>query len=422
MSDCSFSFPRWILALAAAALAAHAALSAVAADESDGNGAPQTLASSGAPSVAPSGAASPAPLSAAQLDQLTAPVALYPDPLLGPILAAATYPLEIVEAARWLDEPANAALHGDQLAAALQNERWDMSVKALIAVPDVLRMMNDNLQWTEQLGDAFLAQQDEVMDSIQRLRRAAMSAGTLKSTPQQTVGEEGEDVTIVPASPTIVYVPYYNPVVVYAPWPWPDYPPYFFVSPADVVFADAIGFGIGIGIVGPLWGGYGWNWPTHTLMVPQPGHRRPGWTRWTHDPVHRAGVPYRDAAVAQRFLGPGANFRPSFRGYESEGMHAPSSAPGTQRGPGGSPTTHAWPAPSGAWPAPLGAGSVPSGAGSTPRTPARVSPSPPLFESFGRGPQVRGDAARGSFSRSAPLHVGPSAGPGGARGGGGRCR
>jgi Protein of unknown function (DUF3300) len=123
----------------------------------------------------------------AQLDQLLAPVALHPDQLLGQILMASTYPLEVVEAARWVEDPNNARLKGDQLAAALQDKDWDPSVKSLAPFPQILRMMDDRLDWMQKLGDAFLAQQDEVMDSVQRLRRQAEEAGTLQSSPQQTV-------------------------------------------------------------------------------------------------------------------------------------------------------------------------------------------------------------------------------------------
>jgi hypothetical protein len=124
---------------------------------------------------------------AAELDQLLAPVALYPDQLLGQILMASTYPLEVVEAARWVEDPNNARLKGDQLAAALQGKDWDPSVKSLAPFPQILRMMDDRLDWMQKLGDAFLAQQNEVMDSVQRLRRQAEEAGTLQSSPQQTV-------------------------------------------------------------------------------------------------------------------------------------------------------------------------------------------------------------------------------------------
>ncbi len=143
---------------------------------------PLTAAPQPAPAV-PSGPA----LTAEQLDQLVAPIALYPDPLVAQIMMAATYPLEVVEADRWLQIPVNTALKGDALTAALQQQTWDPSVKSLIPFPHLLHMMDSNLGWTEQLGDAFLAQQADVMDAVQRLRQRAKAEGSLASTPQQTV-------------------------------------------------------------------------------------------------------------------------------------------------------------------------------------------------------------------------------------------
>src|ERR1700728_2036185 len=170
-----------------------------------------------------------------QLDQLTAPIALYADPLVGMILMAATYPLEIVEAQRWLEDPANATIKVNDLAAALRQESWDPSIKSLVAFPRILEAMNDDMEWTEHIGDAFLAQQDAVMDSIQRLRRRAATEGVLKSTPQQTVSAEDRDIAIEPADPMTVYVPYYDPAVVYGDWPWAENPPVYFEAPADVI-------------------------------------------------------------------------------------------------------------------------------------------------------------------------------------------
>jgi hypothetical protein len=381
-------------------------------------------------------------LSPAELDQLTAPIALYSDPLLGSVLAAATYPLEVVEAARWRDDPANAALAGDQLAAALQSQSWDPSVKSLVAFPDVLRTMNGDLQWTERLGDAFLAQQADVMNSVQRLRQRAAAAGSLRSTPQQTVATEDDNVSIEPTSPDVVYTPYYDPSVVYGPWPWPDYPPFYFAIPSGIYFdGGLIGFGIGIGFVSPLWGWYGWDWPHHGFNVrpprhgPGPGPGRP----WSHDPGHRRGVPYRDPGLAARYGGAGS--RQGFRGF------APSEA---GRGVPARPaeSSPARPAPAERFapperPAPTERVSPPE---RLPRTqpglpvervspparsapveraspPERVAPptraAPPAFESFGRGSQVRQEAGRGSASRSAPA---PRASPPSPRGGGGRPR
>jgi len=321
-------------------------------------------------------------LSAAQLDQLTAPIALYPDPLLGSVLVASTYPLEVVEAGRWLDDRAHAALAGDQLVAALEQQSWDTSVKSLVSFPQVLRMMNANLEWTERLGDAFLAQQAEVMDSVQRLRQQAAAGGALQSTPQQTVATEQNDISIEPASPDVVYVPCYVPGVVYGPWPWPGYPPYSFAID-DGCGAALIGFGIGIWVLEPYWGWYGWDWRGHGLWIrPRPGHpvREPGAAPrlWQHDPAHRGGVPYRDPAVAARFLGPDAASRRPFRGFPAE---APAPSEGAAPAPQRAPERTAAP--------PV----------SRPAAEA-VHPAPPAFESFGRGEEVRGEAARGSYSRS----------------------
>jgi len=348
-------------------------------------------------------------LNAGQLDQLTAPIALYPDPLLGQILAAATYPLEIVEAARWLEDPAHTALKGSELAAALEPLPWDQSVKSLVPFPDVLRNLNVNLEWTEQLGDAFLAQQADVMDSVQRLRQRATAAARLGSTPQQIVTNQDNEITIEPANPEVVYVPYYVPAEVFAPWPWPEYVPYYFVVPPGIVYgAGLIWFGIGFPIVEPYWGWWGWNWPGHRFVMyphryprdrpvvrPPPGGEPA--QPWQHDPSHRRGVPYRDVATATRYLGPqGTSARP-YRGYPLsppvEPQHPETAAP--VRGPLPPSVPSAPPL----QPTPY-AQAVPRTA-PAPRPPVS-RPAAPAFESFGRGSQVRGEAARGSSSFSAP--------------------
>ena len=164
-----------------------------------------------------------------ELDQLLAPIALYPDPLLGQILVAATYPLETVQAARFVR--ANPALTGDALAQAMQTQSWDPSVKALTQFPSVLLMMDDKLDWTQKLGDAFLAQQAAVMDTVQALRAKAQAAGTLKSTEQQNVVVQDGAIEIDPYAPNTVYVPYYNPTVVYGAWWWPGWEPFVWVPP-----------------------------------------------------------------------------------------------------------------------------------------------------------------------------------------------
>jgi len=160
-----------------------------------------------------------------ELDQLLAPIALYPDSLVAQILMASTYPLEVVEAARWAK--ANQDLKGDSLTSALEKEDWDPSVKSLVNFPQVLGMMNEKLDWTQKLGDAFLAQQKDVMDTVQKLRQKAQAQGNLKSSEEQKVVVEKETKTIIieSANPQVVYVPTYNPTVVYGVWPYPAYPP-----------------------------------------------------------------------------------------------------------------------------------------------------------------------------------------------------
>ena len=167
--------------------------------------------------------------SEAELDQMLAPIALYPDSLLAQILIAATYPDQVMEADRWLK--ANPNLKGDALNDDLDKMDWDLSVKALAPFPQVLDMMAKETAWTQRLGEAFLAQQASVMDSIQRLRQKAQAAGTLKTTEQQKVVVKGEAIEIEPVNPQVVYVPRYDPVVVYGSWGYPAYPP-LFIPPA----------------------------------------------------------------------------------------------------------------------------------------------------------------------------------------------
>ena len=272
------------------------------------------------------------PLSPARLGQMLAPIALYPDDLLADILMAATYPLDVVEAARWLQDPQNAALKGDQLFAALQQKSWDPSVKSLAPFPRILRMLDANLEWTEQLGEAYLADPAALMDAVQRLRRRAQSAGRLVTTPQEIVRTEQEPtrieetITIEAPSPEVVYVPICDPSFAYGPWPYPDYPPFF------PVFAGATISGCGWisgPIIAPFWGLSVLNFRTRHIEIDR--KRLALFDRdrdrerdrdhalgeeWRHDPGHRGNVPYRDAAVSALFRSgtPAANFNPAFRG------------------------------------------------------------------------------------------------------------
>jgi hypothetical protein len=189
-----------------------------------------------------------------QLDQVLAPIALYPDSLIAQILIASTYPLEIVQADRWAKQNKN--LKSDDLTKALEAQTWDPSVKSLVNFPQVLSMMNEKLDWTQKLGDAFLAQQKDVMDTIQKLRAKAQAAGNLKTTKEQVVIVEEKIIKIEPASPTVIYVPAYNPTVVYGAWPYPAYPPYYYYPPGYVA-TSAFWFAAGVGM-GAAWG-YAWG-------------------------------------------------------------------------------------------------------------------------------------------------------------------
>jgi hypothetical protein len=273
-----------------------------------------------------------------QLDQMMAPVALYPDSLLAQILMASTYPLEVVMADRWVKQ--NRDLKGDQLNDAIDNQTWDASVKALAFFPDVLSMMSQKLDWTQMVGDAFLAQEGDVMDTVQRLRQKAYTEGNLRSSEKQRVAVEDDSIRIEPSNPEVVYVPAYDPSWVYGPWWWPGYPPYIVYPywPGVVIAPGFIAFGAGC-FVGAFWGNvWGhWDWRQHRVFVNQNRtiniNRRNidvsnmRTTPWMHDPVHRQGVPYRNPSTRERFrqVIPGAveNRRP-FRGFD----RSPGGAPG----------------------------------------------------------------------------------------------
>jgi uncharacterized membrane protein YgcG len=202
-----------------------------------------------------------------QLQQLVAPIALYPDSLVAQILAASTFPDQVVEADRWVQ--AHPDLKGDDLAKAVDQQPWDPSVKALVAFPTVLGNMDKNLSWTSSLGDAYYNQQQDVMDSVQVMRQKAEAAGNLKTTPQQTVTTEGSDVVIQPATPDVVYVPAYDPWAVYGypidPWPfWYPYPGIWYGGP---YLSFGVGFGIGFfGGFGWGWGHWGFDWHNHYVV------------------------------------------------------------------------------------------------------------------------------------------------------------
>ena len=254
-----------------------------------------------------------------QLEALVAPIALYPDALLANMLAASTYPLEVVEADRFIKENKN--LKGEALKAEVDKKGWDDSVKALTATSSVLDTMSDKLDWTKELGDAMLAQQADLMDAIQRLRDKARANNKLSSNKQQTVSvkqQEGKQVIVIQQTdPNAMYVPYYEPSVVYGAWPYAAYPPYYFGYPPYIgagIVAAGIAFGTAwaIGRWGNYWGG-GCNWGNRNVYV---NHRTTN--VWQHNSLHRQGVRYNNANVAQRFgnnnMRAGVSNRTDFRG------------------------------------------------------------------------------------------------------------
>jgi hypothetical protein len=270
-----------------------------------------------------------------ELEALVAPIALYPDPVLSQVLMASTYPLEIVLAARWLK--ANPNIKGDAALKAVENESWDVSVKSLVAFPQVLEPMSDKLDWTQKLGDAFLADQNAVLDAVQRLRLKAHESGHLKSNEQQTVIVEPATSTtstivkIEPANPEVIYVPAYDPYEVYGAWGYPYYPPYYWPPyPAyypgygpGAGIAWGIGFLIGAAIIGNIaWG----NHPQPVnINVNKAANIDRNFDRskvgadggWQHDASHRKGVAYRDNATREKFgRGSGADARADFRGRD----------------------------------------------------------------------------------------------------------
>jgi Protein of unknown function (DUF3300)/Chaperone of endosialidase len=232
-------------------------------------------------------------LTSAQIDQLVAPIALYPDTLLSEVLMASTYPLEVVQAERWLN--ANKSLKDDQLKEAVDKQPWDDSVKSLIATPSALEIMNSKIDWTQKLGNAVIDQQADVMDAIQRLRAKAQANNKLQTTEQQRVvvrQEQGRRViAIEPTDPSTVYVPYYDPGIVYGDWPYPDYPPYYWPAPGYIaagIVATGVAFGAGYALgrwaSGRYWGG-NVNWNRNNITINRSGggnNIATNWNRGAH--------------------------------------------------------------------------------------------------------------------------------------------
>ena len=263
-----------------------------------------------------------------ELEALVAPVALYPDALLAQVLMGSTYPLEIVEAARWAK--ANPGLKDQALQDELQKQTWDPSVKALVGFPSVLQSMNDKLDMTQKLGDAFLAQPKDVTDAVQRLRTRAYAAGNLKSGKEVTYTsqKDGDQTVIViePTEPEVVYVPAYSPAI-YGPWPYPMYPPYYYPPPpAYPAGGFWFGFTVGIIIGGGVWARPVWH--TGGVVINVNNFNRVNHTNisnpnWQHSPEHRKGVGYRDPGSRDKFGGgqrPGVDTREAYRGRAEAGQ------------------------------------------------------------------------------------------------------
>jgi Protein of unknown function (DUF3300) len=286
-------------------------------------------------------------LDAGQLDQLVAPIALYSDPLLAQVLMASTYPLEVVQADRFAK--ANKTLTGDNLTAALDKQDWDASVKQLVSTPTVLAMMNDKLDWTQALGDAVLAQQADVMDAVQRLRAKAQANGKLETTEQQKVvvtQDQGSApiIEIEPASPEVIYVPYYEPAVVYGAWPYPAYPPYYFPPPAGYIVGGAIATGLAWGaayaIGHEIWDDFDWRQGNIDVDINRNVNVNAdrNFNKWEHNSYHRRGVAYDNDAVRNKFAKTNINTGDrnfDFRGHSGNQVLKPDNRPGGGLKPNG---------------------------------------------------------------------------------------
>jgi hypothetical protein len=396
------------------------------------------------------------PFSPEELDQMLAPIALYDDALLSQVLMAASYPLEIVEAARW--SQANPNLKGDAAVSAVADKTWDVSVKSLVAFPSVLKQLSDHLDWTQKLGDALIEQQADVATSIQRLRAKAAAAGTLKTGKEQTVSTQTQGsetiIAIQPTDPQVVYVPTYDPNTAYGQWPYPSSPPTYY--PAGGALLSGLMWGVGIAAAGAMFGGWNWGYGGSGSYVNVNANRAVNidrnynrgnvgaGNRWQHDASHRKGVAYRDPATRQQYgqNRPGADQRQQFRGQMDQaarpggagrpgGVGGPGGPGGAGR-PGGVGGAGGVGGPGGAG-RPGGAGG-PGGVGGAGRPGGVGGPggagrpggagggagarggSPNGLSGVNRGQQVNREAQRG---RSQQQRAGASRGGGGARAGGG---
>jgi len=425
----------------------------------------------------PANTAKPAPASSTQqadasfsreqLDQMLAPVALYPDTLLAQVLMASTYPGDVTDAVAW--SKAHPDAKGEEAVRQVGNEPWDPSVQSLVAFPQLLAVLGQDPAWVQRMGDAFLAQPDAVMDSVQRLRRQAEAAGNLKSTEQQKVSHQAvapsgtapgstapaaastQTIIIEPSDPEVVYVPSYNPSVIYGTWAYPSYPPYYYPPPPYYYPGGALlSFGIGMAVGGALWGDMNWGHGDIDIDVNRYNNinrnrqiDRSGNNTWRHDAANRDGVPYRDRASREQFgrqLDGAAN-RDSYRGRDGErtaerdrarqslqsrGVEAPATSNREARDRAGSSQRQMSQHPGGGRP-PGSLGQ--DGAGQMARDHNRAGQNNNAFSGARNPAQSRGDASRGQRSlqsshrpASARPQGRPMSRPAGMRGGGGGRR
>lgn len=279
--------------------------------------------------------------SEAEIDQMMAPIALYPDSLLSQILMATTYPADVNEAIKW--SKANPDQKGDAAVKAVQDKSWDPSVMSLVAFPQALEMMGKQTDWVQNVGDAFLADSEGVMDTVQKLRKKAKDEGNLKTSEQQkVVVEEQASETIIiiePADPKVVYVPVYNPTIVYGTWWWPHYTPWYYYPPygrygyypVGGAVMRGIGFGVGVGITAALWGNCNWGRGNGNVNINvnkfnniNTGKNKINSNKrnsnWQHNSNNRRGTPYRDNKSREKFGNKrgGADQRQNFRGRDTQ--------------------------------------------------------------------------------------------------------
>jgi Protein of unknown function (DUF3300) len=385
-----------------------------------------------------------APLPADQLDSLVAPIALYPDPLLAQMLAASTYPLELVQLQQWLAK--NKTLKDKALVDAVEKEPWDPSVQAMAVVPDALKRLTDDIQWTTDLGNAFLAQQSDVMEAVQRMRAKAEGKGNLKSNEQMKVEtkvvESKSVIVIEQANPQVVYVPSYDPVVVYGAPAYP-YPPIYYPPPGYYAAGMAISFGVGMMVGAAINGGWGWGcgWGGNNNVTinnnnnfnrnsninggnrnninngnrpsNQPARGGAGGNNWQHNPQHRGGTPYGNKATANKFGGTSRGDSMSNRqsnARQNQGQRGGGQQAGNMDRAGGRQQSGA---------GNRGAGGGGDRVGDRSTSPGSRSSKSDAFGGASRG--STGSSARASSSRGASS-MGSRGGGGGSRGGGGRRR